>query len=363
MAHSISVEEVKLRAAFETARTALLSQDQVDRLEKPLAFWVLPNDRRLPIAFLPRLLKDLLAVSFDDLSATPGIGRKKMFSLVKLLGRALKNDPSALASFAAEKPTRPTTAIRQDANQFDPELVSELVWAQWRQLVHNHGLGYEKVGRLCPTLQEVPTVIWNTPLEFYLNLSLADIRGLKTHGEKRVRVVLEVFHAVHKMLTAIQPLAGLAVRLEPRFAIELENSLSAIRAGGEIPKREQIEQALVEPLLRQLQLDCGETVASIAGSRLGLTQKSSVSVREQARKLGVTRARVYQLLEECSQVMQVRWPEGRQQLDAFAQWLDEVYAPAECANLVATLRELLFPIKYDPVTEHLLKEAPASSVA
>ncbi len=363
MSHSSSAEEVKLRAAFETARTALLGPDHADRLEKPLAFWVLPNDRRLPIAFLPRLLKDLLAVPFEELAATPGIGRKKMFSLVKLLGRALKNDPNVLASFSIEKAPRTMAPSRQDSSQFDPELVSELVWAQWRHLVQTHGLGYEKVGRLCPSLQEVPTVIWNTPLEFYLDLSLADIRALKTHGEKRVRIVLEVFHAVHQMLTTIQPLAGLAVRLEPRFAIELQNALAALRAVDQTPSLAQLEAGLVEPLLRQLELDCGSTVAAIARGRLGLAQSPAVSVREQARKLGVTRARVYQLLEECHQVMQVRWPEGRQQLDAFAQWLDETYASAPCANLVATLRELLFPLKYDPVTEHLLKEAPEQSVA
>jgi hypothetical protein len=363
MSHSSSAEEVKLRAAFETARTALLSNDHADRLEKPLAFWVLPNDRRLPIAFLPRLLKDLLAIPFEDLGATPGIGRKKMYSLVKLLGRALKNDPNALASFSMEKAPRNVPTNKPDASHFDPELVSELVWAQWRQLVHTHGLGYEKVGRLCPSLQEVPTVIWNTPLEFYLDLSLADIRSLKTHGEKRVRIVLEVFHAVHQMLTTIQPLAGLAVRLEPRFAIELQNSLAALRAVDQSASLEKLEAGLVEPLLRQLELDCGGTVAAIARGRLGLGASPAVSVREQARKLGVTRARVYQLLEECHQVMQVRWPEGRQQLDAFAQWLDETYAPAPCANLVATLRELLFPLKYDPVTEHLLKETAEQSVA
>jgi hypothetical protein len=357
MANTPSAEEVKLRAAFETARTALFGSDQSDRLEKPLAFWVLPNDRRLPISFLPRLLKDLLAVPFADLAATPGIGRKKMFSLVKLLCRALKTDPSALASFPAEKTSRKSATSRQDENQFDAEQVSELVWAQWRQMVHAHGLGYERVGRLCTNLQDVPTVIWNTPLEFYLNLTLADIRALKTHGEKRVRVVLEVFHAVHRMLTTIQPLAGLAVRLQPRFVVELENALAAFRAQGGPPTLAQLERALVDPLLHQLELDCGQTIATIARGRLRVGTGAAISVREQARKLGVTRARVYQLLEECSQVMQVRWPEGRQQLDGFAHWLDEIYASAECANLLATVRELLFPLKYDPVTEHLLKDA------
>lgn len=356
-----STEEVKIHAAFENVRSMLAGSEFAERVAKPLAFWVVPSDRRLPLAFLPRSVKDLLAQSFDDLAATPGIGKKKMLSLVKLLGRALKTDPDALAAFPAERQPRTSLVARVDAGQFDADAVSELVWAQWRQLVQAHGLGYEKVGRLCPALQEVPTVIWNTPLSFYLDHTLAEIRALKTHGEKRVRVVLEVFHAVHKMLTAIAPLAGLAVRLEPKFAIDLENALAAIRSQGVAPTRTQLERALIDPLLRQLELDCGDTVSSIARDRLGIGS-DGVSVRLQARKLGVTRARVYQLLEECNRVMLVRWPEGRRRLDDFAIWLDEVYAPAECANLLACLRELLFPLKYDAIGEHLLKE-PAEEAA
>ena len=49
-----------------------------------------------------------------------------------------------------------------------------------------------------PSLQELPTVIWNSPLSTFLDYSLAELRQLKTYGEKRVRVVLEVFHAVHE---------------------------------------------------------------------------------------------------------------------------------------------------------------------
>lgn len=359
MASTTSAEEVKLRAAFETAKAALLSGDHSDRLEKPLAFWVLPNDRRLPIAFLPRTLKNLLAVRFDDLAATPGIGRKKMFSLVKLLGRAIKSEAQAWGAFTAEQQARKTPLIKEGPHPFNPDEVSELVWAQWRQLVHAHGLGYECVGRLCPSLHDVPTVIWNTPLEFYLGLTLADVRALKTHGEKRVRVVLEVFHAVHQMLTHVQPLSGLAVRLKPRFVIELENSLATLRAEGTSPTVSDLERRLVQPLIAQLELDCGHSIGTIARGRLGLGKAQAISVREQARKLGVTRARVYQLLEECSEVMKVRWPEGREQLDSCAQWLDDVYAAAECANLMASLRELLFPTKHDAITNHRLEHGAA----
>lgn len=362
MTKATSAEDIKIQAAFENLRSVLLDGENADRLEKPLAFWALPSDRRLPLSFLPRTLNDLLQFSFDDLAATPGIGKKKMHSLVKLLGRALKSDPSAISLVSTERKGRPGVDALLPQGQFNPDVVSELVWAQWRQQVQTHGLAYEKVGRLCPALRDVPTVIWNTQLGFYLNLTLAEIRALKTHGEKRVRVVLEVFHAVHKMLTTIEPLAGLAIRLQPKFVIGLENSLAALRGRGVSPTLAQLEQSLIEPLLAQLDLDCGDTVAAIARERLGLNDRS-VSVRVQARKLGVTRARVYQLLEECNRVMLVRWPEGRQKLDDFALWLDEVYAPAECANLLAALRELLFPLKYDSVNEHLLPDVAAATAS
>lgn len=366
MTKSASADEVKVRTALDNARTVLSSPGFEDRLEKPLAFWALPTDRRLPLAFLPRTLSDLLSQPYDTLAGTSGIGKKKMYTLVKLLGRAIKNDPHDLLAFDDEDHVRPPSDTPANG-QFNPDAVSELIWSQWRQLVQSRGLAFERVGRLCPALHDVPTVIWNTQLGFYLNYTLAEIRALKTHGEKRVRVVLEVFHALHKMLTTIEPLAGLAIRLAPRFAIEVENTLAALRSRNTPPSREEIEQAIVIPLLRQLELDCGDTVGSIARERLGIglaAGEQIVSVRIQARKLGVTRARVYQLLEECSQVMQVRWPEGRRQLDDFAQWLDEVYASAECANLLASLRELLFPLKFDtPIGEHLLKEAEEPAVA
>jgi hypothetical protein len=366
MTKSASADEVKIRALLDNARTVLTSPGYEDRLEKQLAFWALPTDRRLPLAFLPRTLHDLLSQSYDSLAATSGIGKKKMQTLVQLLGRAIRNDSNDPQTFAVESKPRLEPEIVAEGH-FNPDTVSEQVWLQWRQLVQSRGLAFERVGRLCPALNDVPTVIWNTQLGFYLNYSLAEIRALKTHGEKRVRVVLEVFHSLYKMLTAVESLGGLAIRLAPSFAIEVENSLAALRSRNIPPSREEIEQVIVLPLLRQIELDCGRIVSGIARERLGVglaAGEEIISVRVQARNLGVTRARVYQLLEECSLVMQVRWPEGRRQLDDFAQWLDEVYASAECANLLASLRELLFPLKFDaPIGEHLLKETEQPAVA
>jgi hypothetical protein len=199
-------------------------------------------------------------------------------------------------------------------------------------------------------------VIWDTPLAFYLDLPLAEIRQLRTHGEKRVRVVLEVFHAVHSMLTDVRPNPGLSIRLLPGFVAPIDDWLNEIQVRPVPPTAEELATNLVWPLLRQLDVDCGGTVVELAKARLGVGSET-VSVRQQAKRMNVTRARIYQLLEEAYRVMQVRWPEGRSQLDNLATRLEEEGATPECRDLLSNLRELFYPRKFESVAQHLLIDA------
>jgi hypothetical protein len=43
----------------------------------------------------------------------------------------------------------------------------------------------------------VTRVLWNVPLGAYTDRTLAEIRALRTHGEKRIRAILDVFRSVH----------------------------------------------------------------------------------------------------------------------------------------------------------------------
>jgi hypothetical protein len=356
MAKSSSADDVKLASNYESLRATLLSERYSGRLDRALAFWALPSDRRLPTAFLGRTLRDLLSHSFDQLAATAGIGRRKLETFLKLLVRATKEESEA--STLGHLPgadERPADG-RDEVGRFDPQQVSEMVWMKWRDTVRRHGVGGEKVGRLTPSLQALPSVVWNTPLSFYLDKSLAEIRELKTHGDKRVAVVLEVFHTLHEMLDHIDPQGDLAVRLAPRTIVGAEEWMAEARARSFPPGREELEQHLIEPVLQQLEIDAGDTVAQLARGRLGVGGDAE-SVRNQSKNLGVTRARVYQMLEECHSVMNIRWPDGRRLLDEFAQWMDENFAAAESANLLASFRELLYPLKFDAVAEHLRAEA------
>ena len=356
MTISSSADDVKLMSSYESLRATLLADKYSDRLDRKLAFWALATDRRLPTALLNFTLRDLFKQSYKELAATPGIGRKKLETMVKLLVRATKEDATN-TTLDQIHATEGVPAAGVDADgRFDPLLVSETLWARWREAARRHGLGQETLGRLTTSLQSLPSVVWNTPLGFYLDLSLADMRDLKTHGEKRVAVVLEIFHNIYQMLGQIDPAGGLAVRLAPRTIAAAEDWMVEARSRPYPPGHEELGQALIEPILQQLAIDAGETVAKLARGRLGIGLDSE-SVRNQSRTLGVTRARVYQMLEECHNVMQIRWPDGRRLLDDFAKWLDEAYASAEAANLLASFRELLYPLKFDSVAETLRAEA------
>jgi len=347
MAKTSSAAEVKLASHYETLRKTLQSEQYESRLNRPLAFWALPNDRRLPTALLGRTLRDLLNQPFPQLAATAGIGYKKLETLIKLLVRATKDDAPSVEVENLPGADEQLADGRGESGKFDPLRVSELVWLKWRETARRHAVGHEKLGRLTPSLQSLPSVVWNTPLSFYLDLTLEQIRELKTHGEKRVSVVLEVFHTLHEVFSHVDPKGDLAIRLAPRAIAAAEEWMAEARTKPTPPTREEVEKHLVEPIAQQLEIDAGETVSALTRGRLGIGI-SAESVRNQSRSLGVTRARVYQMLEECHNVMSIRWPDGRRQLDEFAQWLDTNYASAEAANLLASLRELLYPLKYDP---------------
>ncbi len=341
-----TVEEFRLVTRFESLRRTLLEPRYADRLDKPVAYWALASDRRLPLAFLGLPLGELLDRPFPELLATPGIGQKKLASLLTLLERATQELPPG-AAIAAE-PVAAAPAAEPET-RFDPENASEALWVEWREAVKQHGLEGLKLGRLAPTLQALPTVIWNTPLGAYADLTLAEIRQLKTHGEKRVRVVLEVFSLVYRSLSGMSGSAAaghLSVRLEPRFIQPLEQWI--LQALGEFAalSREQIRQALALPMLAQIENDLGPSVAQLAAGRLGIDGPTQ-SVRSQAEAMNVTRARVYQLFEDCAKVMHVRWPEGEWLFTALEEKLRRDEAEGEALRLFRALRELFYPRALD----------------
>jgi hypothetical protein len=337
---AISNDRYRLVGTYERLRKNLVDRPDDGRLDKALSYWVLPTDRRLPIAFLDRPLRDLLSQPFDELMSTPGVGHKKILGFFDLLKRAAK----------ASAPDAPFGLGNQDASRkqpkttptggFDATIVSESLWSQWCETVNRYGLGHEKLGRLAPSLQILPTVIWHSRLQEYCGRSLADIRSQKTHGEKRVHAILEVFCTVHEALATSTLQENIDLVIVPRFVPPMTRWLMDAVNRTDLPPVDEIHQHIVKPMVNQIKIDLGDQVAGLAATRLCLDENAP-SVKQQAETIGVTRARVYQLLEDCAKVMDVRWPEGR--------WL---FAPLatrfgtsdpETIGLVHGIVDLFFP--------------------
>ena len=344
MAKASSVEDFKQISNFQSLRKTLLDDHQTNRLERPLAYWALPNDRRLPLAFLGRPLGELLETPFEHLAATPGIGRKKIASMLKLLARAAKEPAGKDGAVEPDRVDESKLLSERAAarKSFDPATVSEAMWEKWRETVRQHDLRHEALGKLAPSLQDLPTVIWRAPLSTYLDYSVAEMRQLKTYGEKRVRVVLEVFHAVQEAVGQTRLKSHLTLRLIPKFVVPLENWLAECLDEPHKVSPESVRECLAIPLVEQVQIDCGSTVARLVEGRLGI-HAAPQNVRTQAKRMGVTRARVYQLLEECEQAIEVRWPQGRCLLTLLRQKGESTSQPVEGFDALATVADLFFP--------------------
>ncbi|MEO8494064.1 MAG: hypothetical protein ABI614_03270 [Planctomycetota bacterium] len=336
---SVSPEDFALKARFEEL-VARFAAAPASQLELPIAHWAVASDRRLPYALLDRTVRQLTTAALDDLLATPGVGRKKFAALLMLLQRALE---------AGEKPADATVPMIVDSialhqEVFDPDLVSQVMWAEWQETVRRHQLEDESLGRLAPSLRSLPTVIWTKQLGDYLRYTIDELRSLKTHGDKRVAAVLEVFHAVHHLLGNSPRSTRVVAQLTPAFIPPIEQWLFGALSNEETPTAQDIRQHLVLPLLNQIERDAGETVHRLAAGRLGI-EAFPEGVREQSQELGVTRARIYQLLETCGDVMCIRWPAGRWMFKLLTQKLNTQAGDSEALDVVESLQWLLYPTR------------------
>ena len=188
-------------------------------------------------------------------------------------------------------------------------------------------------------------VIWNTPLEVYTAHTLSEIRTMKTHGEKRTRAILEVFYSIHNLVSGMVPQPHLTVRIAPPLIDGAEQWIGhALQTAG-VPGNEELFEKLIQPLLEQVRVDATQQIASLAESRLGLSGPIT-SVRQVARSMGLTCARVYQLLNEINDIISVRWPTGRHQVYQLREKLDaeakQLSAPPDLTQFHAAV-ELFYP--------------------
>src|SRR6188768_2380171 len=112
--------EYSIRARFDEISQMLRDPQYASRIDKPVGYWALAGDRRLPYALLERRVREIIQSPFSELSRTPGIGKKKMASLVMLLERVLADNTAP----AVEVPQEPNPLTET----FNWESVAESHW-------------------------------------------------------------------------------------------------------------------------------------------------------------------------------------------------------------------------------------------
>jgi hypothetical protein len=330
-----AVVDFRQQDRFEELCRELQGLGDARRLDRPLYFWALAYDRRLPRALLGKTTRDIVETPFDKLCATPGIGRKKIAMLLKLLERAVLDTPQ----------DQELSPPRDRGDGVLTGEVSEPTWERWREAVKSHGLEREPLGRFAASLQKLPRVCWRTSLANYTELTLEELRGKRNHGEKRVQAIVEVFRSVHSLLGE-QPTEHLAVRIVPRFAAPLEAWLTEAVRRDDFPSYAEVRRRFVNPLLRQLRHDAGPLIAQLVASRLRI-EREATTVRAAARQLGLTRARVYQMLAEPVEILRLRWPEARDQLAPLTRKAEMAPRASRGATFFLDTAELLFPVSAD----------------
>lgn len=350
---AVTTDVYRYYGAYERLRQSLLEDTKNHRLNQTLGYWVLPADKRLPVAFLDRQLSDILSHSLDELLETPGVGQKKIGGLITLLKRATRTIPDS-GDFGLTDAGERRRKKQGKQNGFDPDTVSEELWSHWRETAKRCGVGKYPIGRLAPTLQSLPTVVWDTPLDRYVDLKLDAIRSLKTHGEKRVNAILQVFCCIHEALSTAMLQDHIEIALVPKFATPIAEWLLERLTEEDAPTAKELHENVATPLVNQIQTDLGKQVAKLAAARVSLNPNAP-NVRTQAKRLNVTRARVYQLFEDCAQVAQVRWPEGHRLIASLGSCLalaDDV----EALDQYRSIRDLFFPKDHATVPELELVE-------
>jgi len=258
--------------------------------------------------------------------------------LLTLLERAAKNG----GAVNGHQHANGDAAIPGSA-AFDPMAVSETLWENWQANVKQHGVLNEPLGRFLDSLHKLPRIHWMTPLADYVDASLEEIRRKKTHGRKRVAAVIEAFGALDALLPR-EPLKQFAVRIVPAFAVPIEAWLMEALDRSDTPTFTEVRRQAIEPILDQVRRDVGDVVADLAAGRLRLN-KQHRSAKQAAHALGRTRARVYQLIGEASEVMRVRWPQGEYLLAALRQRADAqtLAADKRAGELLARALEVFYP--------------------
>ena len=231
------------------------------------------------------------------------------------------------------------------AERLQSGTVSEVVWGQWRASVVKHGLGEREAGPLRPqSAEHDPRDLEHAAGGLHRTRpgrNPLDEDPRREAGPSDPRGLPQRPHAGGQHGHPGAP--GGSDRPPPDR--QVEQWIGRVLQTPGVPSQEEIFENFVRPLLEQVRTDATQQIASLAENRLGICGPIT-SVRQAARSMGLTRARVYQLLNEINDIMAVRWPMGRHQVYELREKLDgeaeQMDPPPDLQQFYAAV-ELFYP--------------------
>lgn len=302
----INLEKQHLKR-YHDLQCALRQCNPTSYTSEKLLRWVTAQDRRLPALFLNMTINQILSYPYERLQKTRGVGIKKMDILLNLLARALTQQPTDVPE-RDDSPLVFFTKINLDETlepHLDAAIITDESWNLWRKSILDANTEDFTIGFVARRLCDCTRVLWNVPLKRYCPLTLEALRALPAHGEKRITAVLEAFHDVSRQIMHghISPCEFFTLREVKDLNLWTQRLLH-----GEVePSSARIKEFFIRPLLSILEHDGTQLMTNFAKLRLNRIQHN---VQNAALHLGITRSRAYQLINEISDIILVRWPDA-----------------------------------------------------
>jgi len=306
--------QTELSARFQRLRHVLLQSGSHDVLARPLRYWATPSDRRLPTILLDNSVAELLEMPIAAMSDAPYVGPKKISALMDLLERAARAARSQGSAF--DHSNEPDSQVRvsavTDAGTDFVLNLTEDAWREWCDLVIEHGLADEPLGRFARSLGDLARVLWDVPLRRFIGLTLAELKMLDGRSPHRVRQVLGVFHSLQDLLKALGPRPDhLDTRVLPRIALRLSAWASLACEGRVDLSVTELNRELVTPLMSQLHVDLGDRAGRLSDwLHRFFAALGSVGDPQLQEPQAALLIKQQFLLHEAQTALEIRWPDG-----------------------------------------------------
>ncbi|MEI7686913.1 MAG: hypothetical protein WCL32_17980, partial [Planctomycetota bacterium] len=287
----------------------------------------------------------MLALTFDEMANTRGVGTRRIEKLVDVLERACKQLLATSDHVPDRSQPAPLNGTPAVAEPTTPENLTEPVWQGWCHTIRSLRLEGEALGRFASSLADLQQVLWSVPLQQYTDKPLQEIRSMPGHGPARVGQVLDVFYRIAQTIAGCPADAPLAVcLLSPLVREALLWTESMLRTGS-VPDVQSIRDGFLVPLFALLEVDLGPETVGMVRRRLGLDGPAE-TLDQIANDFGLTRERVRQLTAKAAEVTKIRWPEGRFILDNVYAILQSSPGAEEQLNLMHSVLDTFFALEF-----------------